>query len=765
MFQGVVQGVGFRPFVHALALRHGLVGFVANDAAGLVIEVQGQTEQVAAFAAAVEARPPAPACITAVRMTSVPLQADQTFRIAASTDAGGWSSFPAPDLGMCARCSAELLTAADRRHQHPFISCSECGPRFTITRTLPFDRATTTMAGFEMCAACWGEYDDSTDRRFHAQTLACLDCGPRLRLVRAGQVDLLDREALAAARLMLQQGLILAVKGIGGFHLACRAPDLEAVRRLRQRKQRGAKPLAVLVGSLEEIRGYARISPAEAELLASPARPIVLLAVKGSGAALAALVAPGLDVVGFMLPYAPLHALLLEGTPLVLTSGNLADEPIATANDEACRRLANVADGFLVHDREIVQSCDDSVVRVCAETPLLLRRARGLAPQPMRLPRSVPSILAVGGEMKSAFGISRGDQAFLSQHLGELGQVETLAALEQTVDHFLRLLHCMPQLVVCDLHPGYVSSQWAQNWARQRGLPCVAVPHHQAHLAALLLDAEVEPGTPVLGVCFDGTGYGKGGQIWGGEFISSESAGMRRVGHLHQVPLPGGDAAIHFPYRAALAHLWAAGLAWDDDLPCVRAATEQERRHLLWQLERQVGCVPTSSMGRLFDAAAAMLGVCAVSTYEAQAAMELEAMAELGPDATRALDEFGCRFAVQTSADNPIQLDPGPLWAGLRAGLRAGVPVPTLAGCFHLAVANAIGEVAEHGLQRISTSTIGLTGGVFQNAKLAALVQTQFRARGWRVLTHRQVPPNDGGLALGQLGLAAGLIPGGSAWA
>ncbi|QJW94971.1 carbamoyltransferase HypF [Frigoriglobus tundricola] len=749
--RGVVQGVGFRPHVYQLAIRHGLTGFVGNDSAGVFIEVQGPVAAAAAFQAGLVTHLPPLARVSAVTAEDLTLREEASFVIVPSDpSAAGAGSVP-PDVGTCAGCLRELFDPADRRCGYPFINCTHCGPRFTIIRGLPYDRPATTMSGFPMCRACEHEYHDPRDRRFHAQPVACPACGPHVWLEVAGVTTAERSEAISDAGTRIAAGAVLAVKGIGGFHLACDATHSGAVTRLRERKGRGGKPFAVMVRGVEQARRYAVVSDDEARLLSGPERPVVLLTRRPAPDPLADAVAPGCDTLGLMLPYSPLHHLLVTDRPLVMTSGNRSDEPIARTNAEALARLAGLADAFLLHDRDITTPCDDSVVRVFGRLEYPVRRSRGYAPLPVRLPQAGRPVLAVGGELKATLCVTTGDLAYLSQHIGDVASPETLEALDRTAEHLLDLFRVAPEVVVCDRHPGYLSADWAARFADRHGATLVRVQHHHAHVAALLVDSQWSGGA-VLGVCFDGTGYGTDGAIWGGEFFLADEVGVRRVAHLQYVPLPGGDAAVRRPYRVALAQLWAAGVPWTSDLPCVAACPEVERRVLLRQLERNVACVPTSSAGRLFDAVAALLGVRQEVTYEAQAAIEMEAGAG-GP--------VGEPYPFPLITADPLRLDPAPLIAALAADVRAGVPVAVSAGRFHATVAAAVLTVSRAVRDRTGTNAVGLTGGVFQNTRLLRLASDRLRADGFAVLVHRQVPANDGGLALGQAALAAGYLPNG----
>ncbi len=745
--RGIVQGVGFRPFVYGLAVRHQLAGFVGNDSQGVFIEVEGPPDAIDAFIGELRAHPPPLASIESIASEALPPTGETAFVIVASAQQAGASTSISPDVAICADCLRELFDPSDRRYRYPFINCTNCGPRFTIIRDIPYDRAQTTMASFAMCLRCAAEYHDPTDRRFHAQPNACPDCGPRVWFERPGQAVVWDDAAIRAAQDALRAGQIVAVRGIGGFHLACDATSDAALQALRARKGRVDKPFALMVRDLNAARALTEVSDAEAELLTGPARPIVLLR-RRPDAHVSPLVAPSNGYLGLMLPYSPLHYLLLDGLdqPLVMTSGNLSDEPICKDNEEARARLAGLADAFLFHNREIHIHCDDSVMRVLDGAPLLIRRSRGYAPFPVRLPRPAPMLVAAGGELKATFCITRDQNAYLSQHIGDMENLETLRAYERAVDHFVRLFRLRPEAVICDLHPGYLTMQWAERFAASHGLPLFKVQHHHAHVAACLAEHGFDPDERVIGVSFDGTGYGSDGAIWGGEVLIANCRAFQRAAHLKYVPLPGGDAGIRRPYRVALAHLWAAGIPWEADLPCVAACPPDEQRVLRRQLERRLNSPLTSSAGRLFDAVAALIGVRQVITYEAQAAIELEALCDH--------DELG-HYPFTIEDADVLVLDPAPMLRAIVDDLRAGVRRESIAAKVHNTLAKIIVEVSILLRARSGVKVVALSGGVFQNVTLLRQARAQLQAAGFRVLTHQAVPPNDGGLALGQAVIGA----------
>lgn len=778
--RGVVQGVGFRPFVFTLAGELGLSGHVSNTGDGVVAEVEGDPGAVDSFCGRIGSDAPPLAVVESVAHETIALAGGAGFRIAPSRADGRGRTLVPPDTATCDDCLAELRDPADRRHRHPFLTCTHCGPRFTIVTGLPYDRASTTMAGFPMCGRCTREYTDPADRRFHAQPIACHDCGPVLRLWRPDPAgappdplpDPLPADPLAAARRLLARGAILAVKGLGGYHLACDAANPASVRLLRRRKARGDKPFALMARDLADVERLTHLDAVERELLTSSRRPIVLLRRRRplpgrSGApAVAEAVAPGSPDLGVMLPYTPLHHLLLglPGDPpgprlLVMTSGNLGGEPIVTGDEEAARTLAPLADAWLTHDRPIHVPCDDSVVRVCDGEPLLLRRSRGYAPYPLPLPVPVTPALAVGGDLKNAFCLGDGRHAWLSAHIGDMDDLATLTAFGHAERQLEGITGVRPRLVAADRHPGYRSLHRAREAAREAGTEVRQVQHHHAHIAAAMAEHGLDGSGRVIGVAFDGTGYGPDGAVWGGEFLIADYDGFQRFAHLGYVPLPGGDAAVRYPYRMALAQLYAAGIPWEAALPCVRACPPPERALLARQLERGLHCVPTSSMGRLFDAVSSLAGVCHTSGYEAQAAVALESAARRSPEH----EPEGYPFELSGSASGSVTgsrtADPAPLIAAVVADLREGAPPELIAARFHQSVAGLVRRTCAAARERHGLATVALSGGVFANTLLSAACARGLRADGFTVLRHTLVPPGDGGLALGQLMVAARAEP------
>jgi len=744
---GVVQGVGFRPFVHRIATDLGLAGFVGNDSGAVFIEVQGPLARIDEFGRRLRAEAPPLARISTVSIADVETNpfGDNGFRIIDSQTAPGATTPIPPDIAVCDDCIAELFNPQDRRYRHPFVTCTNCGPRFTIIRALPYDRPTTTMSAFGMCDRCAGEYHDPANRRFHAQPIACPDCGPSLWFCSGSERIEGVNPALGATQQALAGGEVLAIKGIGGYHLACVVDDEAAAGALRARKARGAKPFAMLVRDLDVARRYAHIDDAEAVVLSSPARPIVLLR-RRADAPVADAVAPGSPLLGLMLPYSPIHHLLLAPVPraasavpdaLVLTSANRSDEPICFTEDDAASRLPPLCDAVLDHNRPIHVPCDDSVVRVVDGRELPIRRSRGYAPLPVDLGRDGPAVLAVGGELKNTFCLTDGSRAYMSGHIGDMETLETLRAFERAVGQLSGIRH-RPARLAADLHPGYQTRNWAERHADDR--PLDLVQHHHAHVVSLLAE-HGRLGEPIIGVSFDGTGYGCDETIWGGEILAvgPDSHRFVRVGHLLPVPLPGGDAAVRNPWRMALSQLWMAGVDWTADLAPVAAATPAELRLIRSQLDNDAGCVACSSMGRLFDAVASLLGVRHRIDYEGQAAIELEVLADsAGAQAVE--------LRMDVRADGVI--DPTGMMRAMVSALRAGVQPAGLAAGFHQAVADAVSEVV--GLVAGEVRMVGLTGGVFQNVLLLRECRQRLQQNGFEVLTHHVVPPNDGGLALGQ---------------
>lgn len=760
--RGLVQGVGYRPTVWRLARDHGLVGTVANDGAGVVIAAFGPEAALDAFVAALRTQAPPLARVASVIAQPLDVSGAPTdFTIVASHD-GTVETGIVPDAATCPACAAEIFDTANRRAGYAFTNCTHCGPRLSIVRAIPYDRATTAMAPFTMCPACQAEYDDPADRRFHAQPNACAVCGPRVWLEPSATVAG-DRAVLAEAARLITSGAILAIKGIGGFHLACDATNGAAVAQLRARKRRHHKPFALMAGDIAMVARYAHLDHASRAALESPAAPIVILPARADATpAIAADVAPMPDgaarTLGIMLPYAPLHHLLMAelDRPIVLTSGNLSDEPQCTDNAEARARLAGLADGFVMGDRAIINRLDDSVVRVMAGQPRVIRRARGLAPAPFALPSGfgdAPPILALGAEQKSAIALARSDQIILSQHLGDLDEPATHADFRATIDLYSELYRFAPAAIAIDRHPDYHASQWGRARAAADGLALIAVQHHHAHIAATLIEhGWPRDRGPVLGVCLDGLGYGLNGGLWGGEFLLCDYRRLSRLGHIAEIAMPGGARAAREPWRNLFAHLeawigWPAFARQYKGLACTEHLASKPVATLSAMIAKAINAPRASSAGRLCDAVAAACGLYAEATsFEGQAAIALEAAAAPAiADSTT-----GYRGAV---ADGVIGW--APLWQALFDDLRARVPIAIIAARFHVGFAETLADCAADLAGRSGLSTIALGGGVFQNALLIEGVIARLMAAGFDVLAPAEVPANDGGIALGQAAIAA----------
>lgn len=825
---GCVQGVGFRPFVWNLAQQLNCTGRVHNDGAGLEIQVQGAEANVEQFILQITSQPPPLARIAEFQRQSLVVEsAEREFVILSSSVGQSVSAFVSPDIAPCSACLSELFDPSNRRYLYPFINCTHCGPRFTIQTGVPYDRALTTMRDFAMCDECMSEYTNPADRRFHAQPIACSKCGPSIwfrsseelrdELPEGLAIEYADAmHAIESVRQLIASGGIVAIKGIGGFHLACDATNSAAVRLLRQRKQRPHKPLAVMVRDLKTAEQFAWIAPTSAALIEDRSRPIVLLR-KKTHSILADEVSPNSPDVGVFLPYAPLHYLLLQpGEVWVMTSGNLADEPIVYDNENAVQRLTELVDGILFHNRPIHSVCDDSVVRSAAQfahstmhsseagtvTELIpIRRSRGFAPMPIPLPssrhddqdsqRSIcgPTILAVGGEIKTAICLAKGRFAYLSQHIGDMGNRDTLLALERVKEQMFSLYRATPELIVADLHPGYISAQWARTLASNLRVPFLQVQHHHAHAASLIAECGLDPHEAMIFCAMDGTGNGSDGAIWGGEFLIANALEYDRVAQLSYAPLPGGDACIACPAKSALAFLYAAQIDWADAPACLNYFTPAEQKLLRTQIERRINTVSTSSLGRLFDAVASIVGLRHQIDYEGQAAVELEWLAEQEFASNKNIAAYPVFW--NTTA-GPAQLDYRILLRAIIDDLKSNPSISGIAARFHLTIAQAIVEICEWlrgnyrspgnqfvdlpasnlrydnsqagrmsfyhsaagGSLCYSLKKVGLTGGVFQNALLLSLASQQLRAAGFEVFSHQTVPPSDGGLALGQAMIA-----------
>jgi len=771
--RGIVQGVGFRPFVYGLAVKHNLRGWVYNTSEDVRIEVEGAAEAVRQFERELETKAPPLAYIENVTVQYHRPVGYKDFEIRKSQAQEGKYQLISPDVATCQACLGEVMDADDRRYRYPFTNCTNCGPRFTIIEDMPYDRAKTTMRYFQMCPQCQAEYDNPLDRRFHAQPNACPKCGPQVQLIDNQGNVLNESDPIAAASQLLREGKILAIKGLGGFLLACDATNDSVVKTLRQRKKRPSKPFAIMVATVDEAKRHCYVLPEEERLLTSPQSPIVLMIWK-EDSSVSREVAPNLWFLGIMLPYTPLHHVLLgdTGLPLVMTSGNLSEEPIARDNDEALRRLSGIADYFLVHNRDIYSGYDDSVAIVERGTGQLVRRARSYAPYPIRLPFQARQVLGCGTEEKNTFCLTKDNYAFVSQHIGDMENMETLEHFDNTISLYKRLFRIEPEIVAHDLHPDYLATKYARELG-ESGMKLIPVQHHHAHIASCLADNGLE--APVIGVAFDGTGMGADGNIWGGEFLVADCRGYQRAGHLEYLPLPGGDAATKRPYRIAIGYILA--LLGEDVANTVIASrdfmgTKQSRLASIGQvtgveieiikrqIERKINSPPCSSMGRLFDAISALLGIRGEIDYEGQAAVEVEMAAYAAVIRRGVSGEAMC--SAQESYPYCIVADKGirivrlrDLLAAVIADLHQGVSKEMISLKFHNTVARMTNEMCQLIAGETGITQVGLSGGVFQNRLLLRKTVGLLESSGFQVLTHRQVPCNDGGISLGQAVIAS----------
>jgi hydrogenase maturation protein HypF len=770
--RGIVQGVGFRPFVYGLAVKHNLKGWVYNTSEDVKIEVEGKAGAIRQFERELQTQAPPLAHIENINVEYHRPVGYKSFEIRKSQAQRGKYQLISPDVATCQACLSELLNPEDRRYRYPFTNCTNCGPRFTIIEGMPYDRPKTTMRCFQMCPQCQAEYDNPLDRRFHAQPNACPKCGPQVQLVDNQGNVVNESNPIAAASQVLKKGKTVAVKGLGGFLLACDATNKTAVKTLRRRKNRPSKPFAIMVATVDEAKRHCYVLPEEEELLTSSQSPIVLMIWK-EDSSVSREVAPNLWFLGIMLPYTPLHHILLRdtGLPLVMTSGNLSEEPIARDNDEALRRLSGIADYFLVHNRDIYSRYDDSVAMVERGASQLVRRARSYAPYPIRLPFKTRQVLGCGAEDKNTFCLTKDNYAFVSQHIGDMENMETLEHFGNTISLYKRLFQIEPEIIACDLHPDYLATKYAQELG-VAGMKLVPVQHHHAHIASCLADNGLEG--PVIGVTFDGTGMGADGKIWGGEFLVADYRNFRRAGHLEYLPLPGGDAAIKRPYRTAIGYILT--LLGEDALAAVIATlnqvkgkqsqlasigqvTEVEIEVIKRQIERKINSPLTSSMGRLFDAMSALLGVRGEIDYEGQAAVELEMAAYSSVIATSVSDE-----AISTAQESyPYRIVEGEgirivhlrdLLAAVIGDLPQGISKGMISLKFHNTVARMANEMCRLIADETGITQVALSGGVFQNRLLLREAVGLLESSGFQVFAHRQVPCNDGGVSLGQAVIA-----------
>src|SRR6266567_3588159 len=757
IIQGIVQGVGFRPFVYGQALHRNLVGFVLNDSAGVTIEVEGSPDALDGFQRALREKAPPLARIDSLIIEPVEPCYETAFIIAHSQAGSERHALISPDTATCDDCLRELFDPADRRYHYPFINCTNCGPRFTIVKDVPYDRDKTTMRIFPMCPACQAEYEDPLNRRFHAQPNACPTCGPQTHFI-----TLSDHNPITTAAQHLAAGSILAIKGLGGYHLACDALNTEAVQRLRQRKHREAKPFALMVPDLETARRLCQVSDAEAVLLQSHRRPIVLLSQRPD-CPVAPAVAPAYNTLGIMLPYTPLHHVLLHAfaeqiqpgqlAVLVMTSGNLSDEPIAYQDEDARQRLASIAEGMLAHNRDIHMRCDDTVTRITAGGEQIMRRSRSYVPEPLSLPFDLPApLLACGGHLKNTFCLGKGQQAFVSHHIGDLENPETLTSFREGIEHFKRLFDIYPKAVAYDLHPEYLATKYALDMDIPRK---IGVQHHHAHIASVLAEHGIQG--PAIGLAADGTGYGTDGAVWGCEIMSADLLGFERLAHLAYVPLPGGDHAVRQPWRMAAVYLAQAyGDAFLDlDIPFVHQLDRPKWHVLAQMIERGINSLPTSSLGRLFDAVAALIGLRNEVLYEGQAAIELEILAQQQEKGIHEGQSIIYQFTISTRDQMPTTLDVAPMLRGIVSDIQQGVPASEIADRFHHSIAELLATVCFGTREQTGLNIIALSGGVFQNRLLLEQLVKRLEGMSFQVYVNRRVPPNDGGISLGQIAVAA----------
>ncbi|MBN2186388.1 MAG: carbamoyltransferase HypF [Dehalococcoidia bacterium] len=755
--RGIVQGVGFRPFVYGLATKHNLKGWICNTSEDVKIEVEGKMEAIEQFKLDLQTKAPPLARIEDITISYHPAISYESFEIRQSIAEEGKYQPISPDIATCQACLDELLNPNNRRYRYPFTNCTNCGPRFTIIEDMPYDRPKTTMRDFQMCPQCQAEYDNPLDRRFHAQPNACPECGPHVELLDAQGNTLACSDPISSASQLLREGKIVAIKGLGGFLLACDATSQSAVRTLRKRKRRPFKPFAIMLTSMNEVKRHCYVSPEEEQVLLSPQSPIVLMKWKDDSPVSREL-APNLRYLGIMLPYTPLHHILLRdtGLPLVMTSGNLSEEPIAKDNDEALRRLSGIADYFLVHNRYIYSRYDDSVAMVERAASQIVRRARSYAPYPIPLTFRAKQALGCGAEMKNSFCLTKDNHAFLSQHIGDMENLETLEHFSHTISLYKKLFRIEPEIIAHDLHPNYLATKYAQQLG-ESGLKLIPVQHHHAHIVSCMVDNGLQ--SPIIGVALDGTGMGGDGHIWGGEFMVADYQSFNRVGHLEYLPLPGGDAAIKRPYRIAIAYILSllGESALNQGLAFMRQVGEVEVEVIKRQIERKINTPLTSSMGRLFDAVSALTGIRSEVDYEGQAAVELEMAAyKACPEHDGGINNKES-FPYSMIEDNGIRIvQLGALLSAIIEGLKQGISSPgRISVKFHNTVALMVSEVCRLIANETGINQIALSGGVFQNRLLLRKTVTSLEKGGFTVFTHQQVPCNDGGISLGQAVIAS----------
>jgi len=762
--RGVVQGVGFRPFVYGLATKYNLKGWVCNTSEDVKIEIEGETEAIEQFKLELKTKAPPLAHIEDIAISYHSSIGYKNFEIRSSIAEEGKYQLISPDIATCQACLSELLDPNNRRYHYPFTNCTNCGPRFTIIEDMPYDRPKTTMRYFQMCHQCQEEYDNPLDRRFHAQPNACPKCGPKVELVDAQGKPVASPDPIATASQLLRRGNIIAIKGLGGFLLACDATNKAVVKTLRERKRRPFKPFAIMVTNIAEVKRHCYVSPEEEKLLTSSQSPIVLLKWK-DGSPVSREIAPNLAYLGIMLPYTPLHHILLRDTqlPLVMTSGNLSEEPIAKDNDEALRRLKGIADYFLIHNRDIYSRYDDSVAMVERGTNQLVRRARNCAPYPITLPFKTKQVLGCGAEMKNTFCLTRDNYAFLSQHIGDMENVETLEHFGNTISLYKSLFRIEPEIVAHDLHPDYLSTKYAQELS-ESGMKVIPVQHHHAHIASCMADNGLQ--SAVIGVAFDGTGMGADRHIWGGEFLVADYKSFNRVGHLEYLPLPGGDAAIKKPYRTAIGYILS--LLGEDALrrlAFVEQVSEAEAEVVKRQIERGLNSPLTSSMGRLFDAVSALIGIRDKIDYEGQAAVELEMVAypchceerdsSLTPGTSSAISADNESYPYNITEDKGMRtIKLRELLQAIVEDLKQGSSKARISIRFHNTIAQMTSQVCRLIASETGIYQVALSGGVFQNRLLLNKTASLLEKSGFQVFIHRQVPCNDGGISLGQAVIA-----------